>query len=114
MIRRPPRSTHTETLFPYTTLFRSPPLQNGAEATVDVDRCAGDVGRRVGGEEAGYVGELFRLADPAQRHTRRLQLPEVVVVRVRCLLRVPALPLAALADADAERVHQDVPRRQLL
>src|SRR3546814_19369470 len=25
MIRRPPRSTHTDTLFPYTTLFRSIP-----------------------------------------------------------------------------------------
>src|SRR3546814_6705886 len=25
MIRRPPRSTRTYTLFPYTTLFRSPP-----------------------------------------------------------------------------------------
>src|SRR3546814_14596333 len=28
MIRRPPRSTRTDTLFPYTTLFRSPPHQN--------------------------------------------------------------------------------------
>src|SRR3546814_8492623 len=27
MIRRPPRSTRTDTLFPYTTLFRSPKLQ---------------------------------------------------------------------------------------
>src|SRR3546814_11410783 len=27
MIRRPPRSTRTDTLFPYTTLFRSPDLQ---------------------------------------------------------------------------------------
>src|SRR3546814_16326499 len=26
MIRRPPRSTRTDTLFPYTTLFRSPIL----------------------------------------------------------------------------------------
>src|SRR3546814_16069389 len=26
MIRRPPRSTRTDTLFPYTTLFRSPQL----------------------------------------------------------------------------------------
>src|SRR3546814_5876803 len=26
MIRRPPRSTRTDTLFPYTTLFRSVPL----------------------------------------------------------------------------------------
>src|SRR3546814_17199218 len=28
MIRRPPRSTRTDTLFPYTTLFRSEALQN--------------------------------------------------------------------------------------
>src|SRR3546814_8690007 len=27
MIRRPPRSTRTDTLFPYTTLFRSVPLK---------------------------------------------------------------------------------------
>src|SRR3546814_1289947 len=33
VIRRPPRSTRTDTLFPYTTLFRSPPCRqhrNGA------------------------------------------------------------------------------------
>src|SRR3546814_3784815 len=29
MIRRPPRSTRTDTLFPYTTLFRSPPMEDG-------------------------------------------------------------------------------------
>ena len=29
MIRRPPRSTHSNTLFPYTTLFRSPPILGG-------------------------------------------------------------------------------------
>src|SRR3546814_7681955 len=28
MIRRPPRSTRTDTLFPYTTLFRSPAAPN--------------------------------------------------------------------------------------
>src|SRR3546814_20718405 len=28
MIRRPPRSTRTDTLFPYTTLFRSPDRTN--------------------------------------------------------------------------------------
>src|SRR3546814_4838759 len=28
MIRRPPRSTRTDTLFPYTTLFRSPRLRD--------------------------------------------------------------------------------------
>src|SRR3546814_19903575 len=30
MIRRPPRSTRTDTLFPYTTLFRSRPLSRQA------------------------------------------------------------------------------------
>src|SRR3546814_6038158 len=29
MIRRPPRSTRTDTLFPYTTLFRSPKVESG-------------------------------------------------------------------------------------
>src|SRR3546814_10968150 len=28
MLRRPPRSTRTDTLFPYTTLFRSDPLSD--------------------------------------------------------------------------------------
>src|SRR3546814_8655985 len=32
MIRRPPRSTRTDTLFPYTTLFRSPCLCLGRGA----------------------------------------------------------------------------------
>src|SRR3546814_20636212 len=31
MIRRPPRSTSTDTLFPYTTLFRSPTNVTGRE-----------------------------------------------------------------------------------
>src|SRR3546814_20298274 len=31
MIRRPPRSTRTDTLFPYTTLFRSQVATSGAE-----------------------------------------------------------------------------------
>src|SRR3546814_18760477 len=39
MIRRPPRSTRTDTLFPYTTLFRSPlnqPVRQCRLAMVDV------------------------------------------------------------------------------
>src|SRR3546814_4852764 len=31
MIRRPPRSTRTDTLFPYTTLFRSHPMRQRTE-----------------------------------------------------------------------------------
>src|SRR3546814_14171990 len=37
MIRRPPRSTRTDTLFPYTTLFRSPDFLAIEEPSV-VDR----------------------------------------------------------------------------
>src|SRR3546814_7996999 len=34
MIRRPPRSTRTDTLFPYTTLFRSQGLRLGPNETI--------------------------------------------------------------------------------
>src|SRR3546814_8156568 len=37
MIRRPPRSTRTDTLFPYTTLFRS----DGYAAALNLDIAAG-------------------------------------------------------------------------
>src|SRR3546814_11956247 len=58
MIRRPPRSTRTDTLFPYTTLFRSERAANrysyGGRAKVtdirDVDRK--DYGYRVKGRIA--------------------------------------------------------------
>src|SRR3546814_13765862 len=35
MIRRPPRSTRTDTLFPYTTLFRAPPESSPTPAPPD-------------------------------------------------------------------------------
>src|SRR3546814_16157594 len=41
MIRRPPRSTRTDTLFPYTTLFRSVDLQFEVEVEPDSDFLAG-------------------------------------------------------------------------
>src|SRR3546814_19414497 len=42
MIRRPPRSTRTDTLFPYTTLFRSPG-RNQIVMTAGVAALVGDV-----------------------------------------------------------------------
>src|SRR3546814_3737557 len=36
MIRRPPRSTRTDTLFPYTTLFRSEARRDIASARIDL------------------------------------------------------------------------------
>src|SRR3546814_16814977 len=40
MIRRPPRSTRTDTLFPYTTLFRSTPMLDYSE-TIGNDALGG-------------------------------------------------------------------------
>src|SRR3546814_2449646 len=47
MIRRPPRSTRTDTLFPYTTLFRSTrEVQSGAETGLSVfDTVIGNFGK---------------------------------------------------------------------
>src|SRR3546814_5426864 len=39
MIRRPPRSTRTDTLFPYTTLFRSLAIGNGRQAGGGIPLC---------------------------------------------------------------------------
>src|SRR3546814_6959249 len=67
MRRRPPRSTRTDTLFPYTTLFRSVP-GDFAAAFVDADKGVADAraaleGARAilierWGEDAALVGEL--------------------------------------------------------
>src|SRR3546814_3441783 len=55
MIRRPPRSTRTDTLFPYTTLFRSDlvdrPLMGGG--------LAADVKVRFGVDRISYPGEIL-------------------------------------------------------
>src|SRR3546814_16072019 len=39
MKRRPPRSTRTDTLFPYTTLFRSPACRRARSGWRSRDRC---------------------------------------------------------------------------
>src|SRR3546814_17916517 len=43
MIRRPPRSTRTDTLFPYTTLFRSPE-DRGLPAGAQLTEASADAG----------------------------------------------------------------------
>src|SRR3546814_17670863 len=55
MIRRPPRSTRTDTRLPYTTLFRSR------------DGRAGEIGTVVAGQEQRRAGDLVRLAGAAER-----------------------------------------------
>src|SRR3546814_9811773 len=53
MIRRPPRSTRTDTLFPYTTLFRSLPILVAHLVPDGVAQDAGIVDDRVDAAEFG-------------------------------------------------------------
>src|SRR3546814_8791400 len=78
MIRRPPRSTRTDTLFPYTTLFRSIAHQH-------------DLGARVG----GVAQRAFHLAcadharfvddERSEEHTSELQSLMRISYAVFCL-----------------------------
>src|SRR3546814_1862333 len=74
MIRRPPRSTRTDTLFPYTTLFRSPRVAHAAR------RGELAMGKVVGVEQA----QRFRrpLDEVAAVVLEGLHAPEVDVPEV--------------------------------
>src|SRR3546814_9230336 len=56
MIRRPPRSTRTDTLFPYTTLFRSPRRRQEGQALMSKQAAP----RRVADNEALAVATQIR------------------------------------------------------
>src|SRR3546814_11020289 len=92
MIRRPPRSTRPDTLFPYTTLCRSPP---GRRPDIDRDRA-----RHLPAEMVEPVREL----DPPARHPRMIA-PAHLDRRLRRHL-LPRLLDLALADEHQPRPHQ--------
>src|SRR3546814_1581406 len=79
MIRRPPRSTRTDTLFPYTTLFRSPrdfPAGHRDEAAMP---CRGPAGIQVDGRR--FAGQIPR----SEEHTSELQSLMRISYAVFCL-----------------------------
>src|SRR3546814_12589198 len=111
MIRRPPRSTRTDTLFPYTTLFRSPCLRLDApfeEAADDalVDEAVADPQPALGVE----LGHACRRAGAAGAAVERPVAVEHGVARVgfrpRRLARppdvapTPARRLLGMAEGD--------------
>src|SRR3546814_1996689 len=86
MIRRPPRSTRTDTLFPYTTLFRS----DGDR--VELDRAFQDVGVRiffVGNDGIGMTAHLLAEVavqiERSEEHTSELQSLMRISYAVFCL-----------------------------
>src|SRR3546814_8116819 len=61
MIRRPPRSTRTDTLFPYTTLFRSRPGYPPV-GTTDRTARAHQAGNRRSEEHTSELQSLMRIS----------------------------------------------------
>src|SRR3546814_3408571 len=61
MIRRPPRSTRTDTLFPYTTLFRSLGLQQGRRIDLDEAEVARRQACEIEGRSEEHTSELQSL-----------------------------------------------------
>src|SRR3546814_3881912 len=78
MLRRPPRSTRTDTLFPYTTLFRSAPLPGQAAAYPGAgQRAAGGLLRpAVGGRGDATAG------GEAGRRKRRTPLNDRTIIEI--------------------------------
>src|SRR3546814_9766399 len=64
MIRRPPRSTRTDTLFPYTTRFRSRPAAVGGVEVDDVAQQDAALDERLATRQQGADGQRA-LADAA-------------------------------------------------
>src|SRR3546814_7836369 len=76
MIRRPPRSTRTDTLFPYTTLFRSPARPRGRCTA----RAPGGTARASpSASPCGLLARLHReLAAPLAEHAVQVVVQQVV------------------------------------
>src|SRR3546814_5704623 len=89
MIRRPPRSTRTNTLVPYTTLFRSvQPLIDAINALADVREADLDRARRRAADLAhGLKTPLAALAaqSRSEEHTSELQSLMRISYAVFCL-----------------------------
>src|SRR5258708_22236611 len=76
MIRRPPRST----LFPYTTLFRSP--YDTLSVDAGVDGPVGDAGGVDGGTVDGAPVVPVAATARSEEHTSELQSPDHLVCRL--------------------------------
>src|SRR3546814_3353668 len=96
MIRRPPRSTRTDTLFPYTTLFRSTDEEGGPGLDADAVPRARAVGRQPLGVLRGVLGigigiEIRQVrvrivfVDRSEEHTSELQSLMRISYAVFCL-----------------------------
>src|SRR3546814_1126639 len=84
MIHRPPRSTRTDTLFPYTTLFRSPRYP-GVFACVGAafDYTAGNLREAPSWMQEVGLGWLYRFAHEPRRLWRRYTFGNAQFIKIR-------------------------------
>src|SRR3546814_10549577 len=82
MIRRPPRSTRTDTLFPYTTLFRSHYIRCLTLPAREAVHCADRLEAEIDG---ACVGAGLELAARSEEHTSELQSLMRISYAVFCL-----------------------------
>src|SRR3546814_5176910 len=87
-IRRPPRSTRTDTLFPYTTLFRSTArVRMGAGKVIDIEREV-DLGGPLHSKGvlilSAYLASNFAI-ERSEEHTSELQSLMRISYAVFCL-----------------------------
>src|SRR3546814_19410261 len=96
MIRRPPRSTRTDTLFPYPTLFRSMSTAAPFQVYPAIDVRGGRVVRLAQGDygrETGYADDPLAVARAyaesgatrSEEHTSELQSLMCISSAVFCL-----------------------------
>src|SRR3546814_1083832 len=84
MIRRPPRSTRTDTLLPYTTLFRSLDLDTLAGALLAAVEAA-DANEKDAWRSRGAAFLSFASAARSEEHTSELQSLMRISYAVFCL-----------------------------
>src|SRR3546814_6248515 len=95
MIRRPPRSTRTDTLFPYTTLFRSPQQVAAQLKAIFPSIDEADTAKRLASGRAGYLQRRVLPEDAnkvqamgelrSEEHTSELQSLMRISYAVFCL-----------------------------
>src|SRR3546814_1680581 len=99
MIRRPPRSTRTDTLFPYTTLFRSVMRKRRIEATSQgvahatggelVERFLGALPFDLTGDQRKVISEIeAELARPVPMHRLLQGRSEEHTSELQSLMRI--------------------------
>src|SRR3546814_4442160 len=94
MILRPPRSTRTDTLFPYTTLFRSQHIENRGQIV--------HAGITAGGQHA-----MQALAGRSEEHTSELQSLMRISYAVFCLKKKkePAYQMITISTTESAIEH---------